>query len=90
MQNVGFVLICYGATDAIGSFVCGSVVKKTGRIAIFIFAAIVNLALIITLLIWKPDPSTPAAFYLIAALWGLADAVWQTQINGSIQSYDYI
>lgn len=40
-----------------------------------------NLSLIITLLIWRPHPAEPAVYFIIAALWGSADAVWQTQIN---------
>lgn len=81
VKNIGFVLICYGATDAVGSVVAGSIVKRTGRVPIFVFAACVNLALIIAMLIWRPTPDHPEAFFLIAAFWGLADAVWQTQIN---------
>jgi hypothetical protein len=74
-------LICYGAADAVGSITCGSVVKKIGRVPIFLFGAILNLALVIALLLWRPNPSEPAVYFIIAALWGLADSVWQTQIN---------
>lgn len=81
VKNIGFVLICYGATDAFGSIIAGSIVKRTGRVPIFLFAACINLALIITMLIWEPTRDHPEAFFLIAAFWGLADAVWQTQIN---------
>ena len=81
VENVGYVLICYGAADAIGSITCGSVVKKVGRVPIFLFGAALNLALIITLLIWRPDPNVPVIYFVIAALWGLADSIWQTQIN---------
>ena len=81
VQHVGFVLICYGIADALGSLVAGSVVKKVGRIPIFLFGAVVNLGLVIALLVWRPDPSQKIVFYVVAALWGLADAIWQTQIN---------
>lgn len=67
--------------DAIGSITCGSVVKRTGRMPIFIFGALLNAALIITLFLWRPDPSNPVIFFVIAGLWGLADSIWQTQIN---------
>ena len=78
---MGFVLICYGAADAIGSIICGSIVKIVGRIPIFIFGASLNLGLIIALFLWKPDPSHAWVFFVIAAFWGLADSIWQTQIN---------
>lgn len=79
--NVGFVLICYGAADAVGSVVSGSLVRQLGRVPIFLFGAVVNAALVVTLLFWRPDPSQAAVFYVIAALWGVCDAIWQTQIN---------
>ena len=81
--NVGFVLICYGAADAVGSVVSGSLVRQLGRVPIFLFGAVVNAALVVTLLFWRPDPSQAAVFYVIAALWGVCDAIWQTQINGN-------
>ena len=81
MENIGFVLICYGVTDAVGCLVCGNLVKKIGRIPLFIYGAAMNLSLIITLLIWRPNPAEPVIYFVIAALWGSADAVWQTQIN---------
>lgn len=81
MQHVGFVLICYGAADALGSITCGSVVKIVGRVPIFIFGALLNAALIITLFLWRPDPDNAVVFFVIAAFWGLSDSIWQTQIN---------
>ncbi|CAF4509346.1 unnamed protein product, partial [Rotaria magnacalcarata] len=31
--------------------------------------------------IWKPSEDQIAVLFVLAGLWGLADAVWQTQIN---------
>lgn len=45
-------------------------------------AAVTNLACIITFLLWKPDPQQLYLFFLLPALWGMADAVWQPQVNG--------
>lgn len=33
------------------------------------------------LLVWMPDRRLVGVFYVIAALWGLCDAIWQTQCN---------
>lgn len=44
-------------------------------------AALINYALIITMFLWKPSADQIAVLFVIAGLWGLADAVWQTQIN---------
>lgn len=33
-------------------------------------------------MLWVPDPDRVYLFYIFAALWGMGDAVIQTQING--------
>lgn len=50
--------------------------------AIFIFGALVNVAMIIVMLVWIPDPDSPIMFFVVAGFWGIGDAIWQTQING--------
>lgn len=52
--------------------------------AIFIFGAIVNIAMIIVMLTWTPDPDSPYMFFIVAGFWGIGDAIWQTQINGKM------
>lgn len=32
--------------------------------------------------VWRPNPDYYSVFFIIPGLWGMADAVWQTQING--------
>lgn len=34
------------------------------------------------MLLWRPHPDTPIKFFMAAGLWGVGDAVWQTQVNG--------
>jgi hypothetical protein len=46
-----------------------------------VFGALLNAALIIALFLWKPDPDNAVIFFVIAGFWGLADSIWQTQIN---------
>ncbi|XP_076819317.1 protein unc-93 homolog A-like isoform X2 [Clavelina lepadiformis] len=78
---VGFVLICYGACDSACSFLFGRVEKYTGRLPLFTMAFLINLALIIVFQLWIPYPDTQTLFFLLPAFWGIADAVWQTQLN---------
>ena len=80
--DVGWVLITYGVCDAICSLCFGVIVKYTGRPPIYIFGAAINLTVIITLLTWSPDEQKEYVFFILAGMWGVADAVWQTQING--------
>ncbi|OWF34739.1 protein unc-93 homolog A-like [Mizuhopecten yessoensis] len=79
--NVGYVMICYGVVDAICSFTFGRLVQYVGHIPFFILAFLVHGGTLITLLLWQPDPDRVYLFYIFAALWGMGDAVIQTQIN---------
>ena len=79
-------MICFGATDAFFSLTLGRLTKYTGRIPVFISGAVIHIAAIIVMLIWKPDYHLVWVFYVIAALLGYCDAVWQTQINGKTWS----
>ena len=42
------------------------------------------MAALITFLLWIPNPDQMVVYYILAALWGVGDAVIQTQINGKI------
>lgn len=56
--------------------------KYIGRIPIIVVGCITHGALIIVLLFWRPSPDSPIIFFVISGLYGVGDAVWQTQING--------
>jgi predicted MFS family arabinose efflux permease len=74
-------MICYGVSDTIGSYGFGYIIKYLGRIPCFVTAACLNLIAILIMLFWKATPDNTFVLYLIAVIWGLGDAVWQTQIN---------
>ncbi|MBN3314452.1 UN93A protein, partial [Atractosteus spatula] len=78
---VGFVMICFGATNSLCSYAFGKLAQYTGRAALFGLATVSNFSIIIALLLWKPHPDQLAVFFVFPALWGMADAVWQTQTN---------
>lgn len=82
IPSVGYVMICFGVVNAICSLLFGSVMKYIGRKPIMALGAIVHTALVAWFLIWKPHPSNPMVFFIASGLWGVGDAVWQTQVNG--------
>lgn len=75
-------MICFGVVNAICSILFGSIMKYIGRIPIIIVGCITHGVLIIVLLFWRPSPDSPIIFFVISGLYGVGDAVWQTQING--------
>ncbi|XP_042205187.1 UNC93-like protein isoform X3 [Homarus americanus] len=81
VHMVGYVMICYGVCDAICSITFSPLVKMVGRVPIFTMGAIINLGIAIALRSWTPHPDDVVLFFVMAGLWGVSDAVWQTQIN---------
>ncbi|XP_029420371.1 protein unc-93 homolog A isoform X2 [Nannospalax galili] len=80
---VGYVMICFSATTSLCSLLFGKVSKYTGRAALYGLGTATHLSCIIVLLVWHPHPTQLAIFFLLPGLWGMADAVWQTQNNGA-------
>lgn len=80
-------MICYGVTNGIAAIVTGSVVKMTGRGPVIVFATILHVCIIITLLIWRPDSTNTYMYFVMSGLWGIADAVWLVQINGKFKNH---
>ena len=81
-------MIMYGVCDAIFSISSSPLIKAVGRIPIFTLGALINAGLITTMLIWMPTPDQYLIFYIIAGLWGISDAIWQTQINGKLKLFE--
>ncbi|XP_065055272.1 protein unc-93 homolog A-like isoform X3 [Rhopilema esculentum] len=81
VDKVGYVMICFGVTDAILSYAIGKLSEYTGRPVLMFSGAALNLGLMVGLLIWKPVPDDLPMFFVAAAMWGVADSLWQTQVN---------
>ncbi|XP_032022031.1 protein unc-93 homolog A isoform X2 [Hylobates moloch] len=81
IQFVGYVMICFSATDALCSVLYGKVSQYTGRVVLYVLGAVTHVSCMIALLLWRPRPDQLAVFFVFSGLWGVADAVWQTQNN---------
>ncbi|GFR83896.1 protein unc-93 homolog A-like [Elysia marginata] len=79
--NLGYVMICYGVVDAICSLLFGRLVQYIGHIPFFVLAFITHGALQVVFLLWTPTKGQEVLFYVFAGLWGMGDAVIQTQVN---------
>ncbi|XP_034555728.1 protein unc-93 homolog A isoform X2 [Notolabrus celidotus] len=81
IHYVGFIMMCFGAANSLCSFLFGRLAQYVGRATLFYLAAALNFGCIIGLLYWRPHPGELAVFFVFPALWGMADAIWQTQTN---------
>ncbi len=86
IQNIGYVLMVGRAVNSLCSAVSGNVVKLTGRIPLFVFAYLVNMAGLLYLFYWEPRSGQIYALFAMAAILMMSDALWGTQINGEIMS----
>ncbi|VVC94339.1 UNC93-like protein [Leptidea sinapis] len=82
IRSIGYVMICFGVVNAVCSLLFGTVMKYIGRFPILVMGGALHLALIVYLLTWRPNPTSTTTFFVISGLWGVGDAVWQTQVNG--------
>ncbi|XP_053448691.1 protein unc-93 homolog A isoform X2 [Nycticebus coucang] len=81
IQFVGYVMICFSAIDSLCSLLYGRLSQYTGRIALYLLGAGTQMSCAIALLLWRPHPDHLAVYFVFPGLWGVADAVWQTQNN---------
>ncbi|XP_040584236.1 protein unc-93 homolog A isoform X2 [Mesocricetus auratus] len=81
IRFVGYIMICFSGFTSTCSMLYGKISKYTGRIALYAMGATIHLSCFLTLLLWRPTPAQLPVFFVIPALWGMADAVWQTQNN---------
>ena len=81
--EVGWVLIAYGFSNATCSSFLGFVVEYTGRLPILFFGGVINLTVLAILLTWRAELDKLWAFFLLAGMWGIADAIWNTQLNAT-------
>ncbi|XP_013372876.1 PREDICTED: protein unc-93 homolog A isoform X4 [Chinchilla lanigera] len=81
IQFVGYVMICFSAASSLCSLLYGKISQYTGRAVLYVLGSVTHLSCIVTLLLWKPHPAQMAVFFILPGLWGVADAVWQTQNN---------
>lgn len=85
--NIGYIMACFGAADAIGSFALGKLSDIAGRPVVLLLGFICQAGVAITLLIADIKHGEWAPLIASAAVWGLGDAAWNTQISGAWRAY---
>ncbi|CAK9301423.1 unnamed protein product [Gordionus sp. m RMFG-2023] len=85
---LGFVMMVYGAVNAIVCLISGYLNKKISRWPLFLTAAIIHSFLVFPILAFSKQ-AFATHFYLmfvVAGLWGCFDGIYQPQINGLYSS----
>ncbi|KAK3084007.1 hypothetical protein FSP39_006661 [Pinctada imbricata] len=76
---IGYTMICFGALNTVGSPLSGLLAKYIGRPVLFLIATLLNLGALSGMYFWEISSSQKIIFFVIPAVWGLADSIWQTQ-----------
>ncbi|KAL3268485.1 hypothetical protein HHI36_007596 [Cryptolaemus montrouzieri] len=81
VENIGFVMICFGVCNGIASTSIGGLTKLFGRRFFIFLGFLLHLSLIIGLQFWSPGLKNKFVYFAISGLWGFADAIWLVQIH---------
>lgn len=82
ISKIGYVMICFGVVNALGSAFAGALTKLVGQFWVLVGNALVHVSLIVWMINWRAVPGDAPTLCVMAALWGLVDGVWLVQING--------
>lgn len=75
-------MICNGILYSIFSYLFGIFVRCIGRPGCFIIAAGLNYSAILLMYFWEPRDDEMYVLFIIAGIWGIASAAWQSQVVG--------
>ncbi|WAR27579.1 UN93A-like protein [Mya arenaria] len=79
-EYIGYCMIILGLANIVSAILVALCANLIPREVVFGIGGILHMGLMIGLLIWIPDKKL-SIFFLMAASWGVCDAVWQTQCN---------
>nr|XP_045596318.1 UNC93-like protein [Procambarus clarkii] len=81
VHMVGYIIVCFGASSAVCALGMSLLVKVLGLVTVFTLGFLINLGLILVMIFWVPQPDDMIWFFIIGGIWGLSDAIWQTQVT---------
>lgn len=90
LAEIGYVMMCFGIADVLSSMAVGFLENIVGRIALFTLAITINLSILAIMVFWEINSWPNLMFYVIPAMWGVSDAVWQTTTLSKLSFVFYI
>ncbi|CAG5126163.1 unnamed protein product [Candidula unifasciata] len=81
IHMVGYIMICFGITASMCSYISGILCKYTGRVSQIITASVLNLAVLVFMTYWQPTSGSLIPYFCVIGLWGVGDGVWNCQVN---------
>ncbi|GFU33295.1 protein unc-93 homolog A [Nephila pilipes] len=78
LEAIGYTMLCMAAMTTLGSVAAHQFFKHIKRMTIMFATVVCHTGLLMVLWLWTPVRDDVAVFYVIAAGWGLCNAVWET------------
>lgn len=84
ISRIGYVMIGFGAANAIAALLATAISKVVGRTPILFATLILHGSLLIWMHEWTAVANDFVAYFTMAFIWGLADGIWLVIINCKI------
>ncbi|GAB1599274.1 uncharacterized protein LOC115214294 isoform X1 [Argonauta hians] len=80
VHMVGYLMICYGISDALSSYISGWLNQIVGRIMLITIGSLCFQLVILSLFLWQPVGDSLLPYILIFGFWGLSDGFYASQL----------
>ncbi|XP_054280247.1 protein unc-93 homolog A [Macrosteles quadrilineatus] len=77
VYNITWVFVALGVLQCIAGCTVSLVLQQIKRIYVISVGFTFHSCLILVLLKWKPTGDDPALFYVIGAVWGVCNSIWE-------------
>ena len=84
IHHIGLVMCTFGGADAVACLFIGKIAPVVGRLNLMIFSYVVYSVIFLFMMVWQVQTSAYFTLYGISILYGVADAVFITQIYNVI------
>ncbi|XP_077996495.1 protein unc-93 homolog A-like [Glandiceps talaboti] len=84
VHYIGYIMLAYGVVQTVSSFILGRMMECVGRFTLFALGGVCHFGLLAVMSIWEPEMEDVNLFITVAAMWGLGDAIWYTQVNSML------
>ncbi|XP_075217840.1 protein unc-93 homolog A [Lycorma delicatula] len=78
VANIPMVFLSLGILQSVAGFTLSMLLQHIRRYIVIVMGFVFHSCLLLVLLLWKPTGDDPALFYVIAAAWGVCNAIWDT------------
>ncbi|CAI9715350.1 Hypothetical predicted protein [Octopus vulgaris] len=90
VHMVGYLMICYGISDALSSYISGWLNQITGRILLITIGSLSFQLVILSLFLWQPVSTSLLPYILIFGFWGLSDGFYASQLCSEFRHNPYL